>query len=150
LRKGQDWPKKKSLIGKGKDGTDIVFFSKLVVLLGLVCYVGLTFSMFVPSIAGCRCDHCYRLPGLFCCKLLLLLLLQAASGSETVAKCVYISRENVLQQASKYLSLEMQEIRTCAIGKDQIIASVCINAPPFDHINLSEVAKCEAKLADCQ
>jgi hypothetical protein len=44
---------------------------------------------------------------------------------------VYISRENVLQQALKDLSLEMQEIRTCAIGKDQIIASVCINAPPF-------------------
>jgi len=90
LRKGQDWPKKKSLIGKGKDGTDIVFFSKLVVLLGLVCYVGLTFSMFVPSIAGCRCDHCYRLPGLFCCKLLLLLLLQAASGSEVFSGCLML------------------------------------------------------------
>jgi len=50
---------------------------------------------------------------------------------QAVAKCIYISREDVLQQALKDLSLKIQEIRTCTIGNDQIIGSVCINAPPF-------------------
>lgn len=48
---------------------------------------------------------------------------------QVVPKCVYISKENVLQQALESLSLNMQEIRSCTVGNDQVIASVCIDAP---------------------
>jgi len=46
------------------------------------------------------------------------------------AKCVYIFEQDVLQQALEKLTLEIQESKSLDVGNNQMVAFVCLKAPP--------------------